>query len=203
MSKPIFNVQKREATGKGVARKLRVAGLIPGVCYGNNNQAIPVTADPKVLYKLLTGPFKTNIVFELAIEGGETLPNVMVRDYQVDPVRRDLLHADFVAVSATTVLKVNVPIVFEGRPAGVKMGGRFETIRTDISVWCNPSDIPENIEFEISALEMEDAVMASGLTLPDGVKPAYKVDYTICRVSRPRGAVVEEGEAAATAATEG
>ncbi len=194
MTKPTFTVTKRDNTGKGVARKLRMQNLIPGVCYGNNNEPQAVTADPHVLYKLLTGEYKTNIVFELKIEGGDTLPNVMVRDYQIDPVKRTLQHADFVAVDGDTELKVNVPIKFEGRPAGVKAGGRFETIRDDISVWCKPGDVPKFVLFEISALNMEDSVMASDLELLDGVKPAYKVDYTVCRVSRPRGAVVTDEE---------
>ncbi len=198
MTKPTFNVLKRETTGKGVARKLRMQNLIPGVCYGDTNTAQAVTADPHALFKLLTGDFKTNIVFALDIEGGETVPNVMVRDYQIDPVRRTLLHADFVAVDADKEIKVNVPIKFEGRPAGVKAGGRFETIRDDISIWCKPADIPVNIFFKTDALLMEESVMASGLDLPEGVRPAYKVDYTTCRVSRPRGAVVEEETAAAT-----
>lgn len=194
MTKPTFNVEKRESTGKGVARKLRMQNLIPGVCYGDNNTAQAVTADPHVLYKLLTGEYKTNIVFALDIEGGDTIPNVMVRDYQIDPVRRTLLHADFVAVDGDKALKVNVPIKFEGRPVGVKAGGRFETIRDDISIWCKPADIPASILFKTDALEMEESVMASGLVLPEGVKPAYKVDYTTCRVSRPRGAVEEVAE---------
>lgn len=202
MTKPTFNVLKRETTGKGVARKLRMQNLIPGVCYGDNNTAQAVTADPHALFKLLTGAFKTNIVFALDVDGGESVPNVMVRDYQIDPVRRTLLHADFVAVDADKEIKVNVPIKFEGRPVGVKAGGRFETIRDDISIWCKPADIPVNILFKTDALKMEDSVMASGLDLPEGVRPAYKVDYTTCRVSRPRGAVETEEETAAVATPE-
>ena len=203
MTKPTFNVEKRETTGKGVARKLRMQNLIPGVCYGDNNTAQAVTADPHVLYKLLTGEFKTNIVFALNIEGGDTIPNVMVRDYQIDPVRRTLLHADFVAVDGDKNLKVNVPIKFEGRPVGVKAGGRFQTIRDDISVWCKPADIPACILLKTDDLKMEDSVMASGLTLPDGVLPAYKVDYTTCRVARPRGAEEVKEDAGVVAAAEG
>ena len=194
--KVTFNVQKREGTGKGVSRKLRAAGMIPGVCYGNANDSFAVSADPKVLYKLLTGPARTNIVFALAVEGGETFNHVMVREYQVDPVRRTLVHADFVVVDPAKALTVTVPVVPKGVSLGVKAGGNFRSVRPEVVVSALPDDIPVNVTYDVTGMNIEDALMASELELPEGVSPAYKVDYSIFQVAMARGAEVETEEEA-------
>lgn len=199
-----YNVSPRTTSGKGVARKLRAQGLIPSVCYGVGTEPVPVVADPDTLFKLLTGAYRTNIVFKLAIESGATFDTVMVRDYQLDPVRRDLLHADFVVLDPNKKVKVTIPVETSGKPVGVAKGGKLSMIRSDVPVWARPADIPEKVVVDVSGLDLEEAVLATQLELPEGVDPAYKMNYALYRVVTPRGAVevaadAPEGEAAAEA----
>lgn len=185
--KPIFSVETRDSSGKGVARKLRAAGLIPGTCYGLTGEAISVVANPEELFKLLTGTRRTNIVFRLAVEGGETFDHVMVREYQVDPIRRNLLHADFVVVDPNTKVKVTVPVVHSGRSKGERAGGRLRQVRPHIEISARPDDIPERIVFDVSNMELGESVLASQLTMPEGVDPAYKMDFAVLQITAPRG----------------
>lgn len=187
-AKPTFTVQHRGDSGKGVARKLRQAGLIPGVCYGHNAESQGVTADPSELYKLLTGPRRTNIVFRLEIEGDKTYDDVMVRDYQIDPIRQELVHADFVVVDPATAVTVTIPVETHGRPAGVRAGGRLQMVRAEVPVTTSPASIPVAIQHDVSTLGLGATVLASDLELPDGVEPAYKVDFAVARIAVPRGA---------------
>ncbi len=201
--RPTFKVQRREQSGKGIARKLRANGLIPGVCYGTNVDSVAVTADPKELYKLLTTRRSTNIVFELDIEGGDSHEHVMVRDYQIDPVRRELRHADFVVVDPEKPLRIAVPVETSGKPKGEQEGGRLQMLRDEIPLWCRPAQIPVAIEHEVSDMGIGDSLLASELELPEGTEPAYKVDFAVATVILPRAkpvapaaAVAVEGEEA-------
>ena len=184
---PTFTVQSRPESGKGVARKLRQNGLIPGVCYGHGAESTGVTADPAELYKLLTGPRRTNLVFRLEIEGKGGFDSVMVRDYQIDPIRQELLHADFVVVDPEVEVRVTVPVTTSGRPKGVREGGRLQMVRAEVPVTCKPANIPEVVPHDVTNLGLGETLLASQLGLPDGVAPAYKVDYAIARIAVPRG----------------
>jgi large subunit ribosomal protein L25 len=192
-------VQHRENSGKGVARKLRANGLIPGVCYGHNTESVGVTADPLELYKLLTGARRTNIVFRLAIEGGNTFEDVMVRDYQIDPIRQKLVHADFVVIDPQTPVLVTVPVVATGRPRGVREGGRLQMVRAEVPILSRPGDIPVEVPHDVAGLGLGETVLASDLILPSGVEPAFKVDYAVARIAVPRGAPTKAEEAAEAA----
>lgn len=198
--KPTFKAEKRENSGKGVARKLRAAGKIPAVCYGGD-EVVSLSADPKVLTELLTGPFRTNLVFRLEIEGGSTLEDVMVREYQVDPVRRNLLHADFVAVDPTVKLKVTVPVESTGRAQGVREGGKLRNVRPEVDILALPNEIPVKIVHDVTDVGLGEVVRASELALPDGVEPAYAGDYSVFAVAVQRqapafGSEEEESEEA-------
>ncbi len=195
-AKPTFPVQRREESGKGVARKLRQNGLIPGVCYGHNTSAVGVTADPSELYRLLTGPRRTNIVFRLAIEGSDTHEDVMVRDYQIDPIRQELVHADFVVINPETPVKVTVPVTTSGRPRGVREGGRLQMVRAEVPINSRPGDIPVNVGHDVTDLGLGATLLASDLNLPAGVEPAFKVDYAVARIAVPRGAQTKAEELA-------
>lgn len=199
-AKPTFTVQRREDSGKGVARKLRQNGLIPAVCYGHNADSVGVTADPKELYKLLTGARRTNIVFRLEIEGGNTYEDVMVRDYQINPIRQELIHADFVVVDPENPVLVTVPVITEGRPAGVRAGGRLQMVRAEVPVSSKPADIPVSVPHNVEPLGLDETLLASDLNLPAGVEPAYKVDYAVARIAVPRGAKSPREEALEEAA---
>lgn len=194
--RPTFTVQKRTESGKGPARRLRAEGMIPGVCYGTNTDSVSVTADPKELYKLLTTRRSTNIVFQLDIEGGDSHDHVMVRDYQIDPVRRELRHADFVVVNPDELMKLTIPVETHGKPVGEKEGGRLQMLRGEIPVWVRPSHIPVAIDHEVSEMGIGDSLLASELELPEGTEPAYKIDFAVATVILPRAKPVTTTAAA-------
>lgn len=193
-AKPTFTVQRREDSGKGVARKLRQNDLIPGVCYGFKAESVGVTADPAELYKLLTGPRRTNLVFRLQIEGGAAFEDVMVRDYQIDPIRQQLVHADFLVVDPQEPVTVTVPVLTEGRPKGVREGGRLQMVRAEVPIQSRPSDIPVEVVYDVTELGLGETLLASHLQLPQGCEPAYKVDYAVARIAVPRGAKSKRDE---------
>lgn len=198
--RPTFVVESRTDSGKGVARKLRAAGRIPAVCYGAGAESVAVTADPDELYKLLTTKRRTNMVFKLQIEGGNAFNHVMVRDYQIDPIRQILEHADFVVLDPSRAITVTVPVTTSGRPRGVREGGRLQMVRAEVPVICRPDDIPVEIDHDITDLGLGESLLASHLNLPSGVEPAYKVDYAVAQVNAPRGArKAGDAEAAAPA----
>ncbi len=185
-NKPTFKAEKRVDSGKGVARKLRAAGKIPAVCYGTD-ETVSLSADPKVLTELLTGPFRTNLVFRLEIDG-DVLEDVMVREYQLDPVRRTLLHADFVAVDPNQKLKVTVPVKSTGRAKGVREGGKLRNVRPEVDVFALPNEIPVKIVHDVTGVGLNEVVRASELELPEGVEPAYTNDYSVFSVAAQRKA---------------
>ncbi len=199
-----FVVEPRDNSGKGVARKLRADGLIPAVVYGAGvDETRAVTANPEELYKLLTGPRRTNLVFGLQINGGSSYDRVMVREYQIDPIRQELLHADFVSVDPEAPVRVTVPVTTTGRPRGVREGGRLQMVRAEVPIVCKPDDIPERIEHDITPLRRGDSLLASELDLGEGIEPGFDVDYAVARVIVPRGTKKgAEGEAGAEEAAE-
>lgn len=198
--RPTFVVESRTESGKGVARKLRAAGRIPAVCYGAGAESVAVTADPDELYKLLTTKRRTNMVFKLKIEGGNSYDHVMVRDYQIDPIRQILEHADFVVLDPSKSITVTIPVTTSGRPRGVREGGRLQMVRAEVPVTCRPDDIPVELDHDVTDLGLGESLLASQLNLPSGVSPAYKVDYAVAQVNVPRGARAKGGEAEAAPA---
>lgn len=185
-TKPTFRVERRTESGKGVARKLRAAGQLPTVVYGQSSETISLVADPDALFKLLTGPRRRNIVFKLEIEGGPTYDYVMVQEYQIDPIKRDLVHADFVVVDPNKPVKITIPVETVGRSKGEREGGKLRAVRPQIEVSARPDDIPEKLVHDVANLGLGAALLASQLTLPEGVEPAYKADFAVYQVAVPR-----------------
>lgn len=187
-------VQVRTSSGKGVARKLRAQGKVPGVLYGHNlPEATSLVLDPEKMYDLLTTRRRKNIVFRLEIDNGDTYENVMVKEYQIDPLQRNLVHADLVVIDPNVPVHVQVPVETVGRPIGVRQGGKLQIVRANVPVTCLPNDIPLVIERNVTKLAMGQSVLASQLKLPEGVYPDWSVDFAVCRIAIPRGATLVAG----------
>lgn len=192
--------QAREKAGKGSARQLRAKGLIPAVVYGPHlEKPVNVAVDPKALKKAIQTPHKFNTLITLQVEGGsENL--VLLKDYQQDPVTRDVLHADFIHVRETEEVKVNVPLVLVGRAQGVADGGILSQLRRDLEVHALPKAIPERIEADITNMQITDVLHVKDLQLPAGVRIKTQVNYTIAVLAVPEGAETPAAAAAAPAA---
>lgn len=196
-NKPTLNATVRAESGKGVARKLRAQGLIPAICYGTNTENISLAMDPAEFDKIMDTKRQINSVFNVALDNGTTVENVMLRDYQFDPIRRVVIHADLVVVDMDTPVQVSVPIEPTGRAKGVRMGGRLRVIQPVVKVAARPDDIPEEIVVDVTELAPDGAIMASELSYPEGVEPAYKMDYALLRIQMPRKKVTKEEDAKA------
>lgn len=144
----------RERSGKGVARKLRAQGLTPAVVYGQKQPHRNITISPNDMRKAMDPARKGNTLFTLDIEGSEPEKVLcMLTDVQFDPVRDDILHVDFLRVSADQEVQVQVPVAYHGRPVGVAMGGKLRTFRRVVKVASKPGEIPEIVNIDISGLE--------------------------------------------------
>ena len=195
-----LQVTPREATGKGVARKLRAVGQIPGVIYGPSmGDPMTVQLDPAHIVELFQNPKGRNVLFNVAVDGADDLQNVMVKDYALHPVRRSLLHVDLQQVELDKPVRVKVPIRATGRSAAQRLGGILNVLRPNIDLSARPQDIPSEIVIDVTELKLGETVLASMVELPENVKPAFRSDYGLLRVVMPRkrAAQLKEGEAAA------
>ena len=189
----------REKVGKGAARSVRRQGMTPAVIYGGNKPPIAISLPARELsLKILAGGFYTSVA---TIEVGEEKIQALPRDYQLDPVSDKPLHIDFLRVTPDSTITIDVPVQFinESQAPGVKRGGAVNVVRHRISLICRVDNIPERIVADLTGLDINDSLHISAITLPEGVRPAIKRDFTIATIAAPAG-VKEELRAAAEAA---
>ena len=186
---------KREAGGKGAARKLRQAGRIPAVLYGKDMDTVVLSLDAMEVEHLFQAISVENTIVELEIEGEKESHQTLVREIQSHPFRYELVHVDFLRIQSDVEVDVEVPVELVGTPVGVKQhGGVLEQIVHELPVRCLPSLIPEIIEVDVSGLDIDDSLHLSDLQLPEGVVPTIDLDRTLCNVAPPRAALEEEAE---------
>jgi large subunit ribosomal protein L25 len=189
-----LGVAPRDTTGKGSAREMRRQGKVPAVLYGAKRTAISVAVDDKEFETkvgAVEGTHLIRLTSPIAELGGRL---VLVKEVQRHPVSRRLLHTDLYEVDVTAKIKLRVPLHFIGRAAGVELGGILQPIRREIEVFCLPTEIPDYLEIDVSALGIHDAVHISALTPPPGVEIPYDTDEALVTVLPP---VVEEVKVAA------
>ncbi|QQR42462.1 50S ribosomal protein L25/general stress protein Ctc [Myxococcus xanthus] len=192
-----LEAKPREGSGKGVARRLRAQGLIPAVVYGKHlEKPVHISVNPKAVRQAINTPHKFNTLIQIKVEGGDR--QVLLKDYQMDPVTRAILHADFLDVRPTDKVKVNVPLVLSGRAQGVADGGLLTQARREIEVWSLPSAIPEKLEVDVTPMKIAEVLHINDLKLPEGVSVKTNVNYTLAVISAPEA--VDAGPAAAAAA---
>jgi large subunit ribosomal protein L25 len=168
MNDMIVDVVRREAAGKNVARRLRRAGSIPAVLYGTGKEAVPLTVDPRRLVDILRSHAGQNTIFQLNLAGTDQKRHVMIREYQVDPVGGQLIHADFVRIEMDTAIEVEVPVVLAGEAAGVKLdGGILEIVTRQVRISSLPANIPDGLSIDISSMKIGDHLSVSDLTKSD------------------------------------
>ena len=141
----------RTKRGKNENRRLRLTGKVPAVLYGGvGGAATPIAVPPKALLKILHSEAGQNTLIALKLAGaGDT--RVLVKDFQLDPITHEVLHADFYRVAMDKVLRVTIPIIVHGEPKGIKQqGGILEHIRREIEIEVLPADIPEHIDVDVT-----------------------------------------------------
>jgi large subunit ribosomal protein L25 len=160
-----INAAAREGFGKSEARRLRKQGMIPIAVYGEGKDASAVAINAKEIANILRSDTGHNTIFKLALPNGDGEPaTVIIKDWQVDPVKGRLLHADLMRLSMTEVTHVRVAIETAGEPVGVKLeGGILDLQMREIEVECLPGDIPENLQIDVSNLNIGDHVTVADL----------------------------------------
>ena len=179
-----LQAKPREGAGKGPARRLRAQGLIPAVVYGRHSKtAQQIAVDPLAIKHAVSAPARLNTLIQLKLDGQEKL--VLLKDFQLDPVSRQMLHADFLEVREGERVKVNVPIVLVGKAVGVLAGGILSQARRQIEVLALPTAIPDKIEVDVSHLKMAQAIHINDVKLPEGLAVRTTVNFTVAVVSVP------------------
>lgn len=182
-------VSLRDGKGKGAARRLRREGKIPAVLYGRGLVTYSLALDPEDLKKILTSGARENTLIGLKVSGpgSEQIgPKVvMLKDVQVDPVRRSYLHADFYAVAMDEKIEIDVPIRLVGKAEGVKAGGILEQPRRDVRVRCLPTNIPESIEVDVSALKIGDSLHVQDIPPSQACELVFDANFTVASVTPP------------------
>jgi large subunit ribosomal protein L25 len=199
MPEIVVAAQGRTDTGKNVNRRLRAQGLIPGVVYGRAKESISVAVSPKEITTILRSASGENTLFDLDLDGKRR--KVILKEFQLEPIKGQILHADFYEVALDKLLEVKVHVELHGTPVGVKVqGGIIDFVTRELDVECLPTDIPDKIVLDVSALELGKHLRVSDLTAPPKVKILTEPDVVVVHVVAPRA---EEVAAVAEVAAEG
>lgn len=183
-----FNIQvrTREATGKNNNRRLRAAGQIPAVLYGAAHDTVPIQVDRKKVEEAFRHGATENTIFLLKRLESDQERHARIRELQIDPVSREVLHIDFQRVLMDQVIQLEVPVQPVGTPKGVKdEGGVLDFVTREVAVECLPGDIPETIEVDVSDLAIGDHLEAGALELPKNVTLLEEPDRVIVSVAYP------------------
>ncbi len=166
MEEVVLKVNLRERTGKEYSKKLRFQGKVPGIIYGAGISPMPVDADSKDLLHIVK--LGENFIFK--VDAGKERFDVLLKDFQRDPVRREIIHFDLYKVSLDKPVRVKVPIVLSGHAIGVEKGGFLDFAYRELDIECLPKFIPENIQVDVSSLEIGDSIKVQDLKLPKEIK---------------------------------
>ena len=190
-----INALVRDDKGKGASRRLRHAGKVPAIIYGEGHDPIAITLDHNdIWHKLQQEAFHSHI---LTLKVGDTSDNVIMRDIQYHPFKLKVMHLDFLRIAMDHALQTSVPLHFvnEDTCPGVKLqGGLVSHLITEVEIECMPADLPEYIEVDVAELEIDQSVHLSELKLPNGVTFLHvdeEHDHAVVSIHKPR-AVVED-----------
>ncbi|MGZ8378182.1 MAG: 50S ribosomal protein L25 [Gemmatirosa sp.] len=183
--------EARSESGKGAARKMRVAGRIPAVVYGHHRAAESISVDARELERLLSHISAGSTVIELGLASGAA--RTLIREIQRHPVRRNILHVDFQELVAGERITVSVPLVFVGTSIGVReQGGIFDESMRAVQITVDPASIPNHIDVDVSQLTIGHPIHVRDLQLPAGATVLDDADLTVCAVALSKAAESEE-----------
>jgi len=195
MSELRIEVHKREEFGKNANRRLRASGEVPAVVYGAGKEPVPIRVNKKTLRDLFRGGHNENAIFLLRLSGTDQERHTMIRDLQINPVTREILHLDFQRVLLDQKVRVSVQIELEGIPLGVRNEGAFlDFITREVEVECLPGKIPGHLTIDVTKLHAGEHVEAGQLEFPEGVELLIEPERVIAAVTHSRvHAEAEEG----------
>ncbi|HHX87246.1 MAG TPA: 50S ribosomal protein L25 [Firmicutes bacterium] len=189
-----LQAEPRPVMNKGHLKQLRQDGMVPAVLYGRGKANQILQVDSRRLNQILASE-GSNVLLNLQLksaDAGDGAETVMFKEIQRDPIFRDqILHVDFIRISMTDKIEVEVPLIFTGEPVGVKdEDGVLEILMREITIKCLPAEIPENFSVDVSDLKIGDSISASSLELGDRLELVTDPDEPLVQVS----IVLEEEE---------
>ena len=192
-------VRSAESRGKNEARRLRVSGRIPAVVYGAKKQTVAVSVDPKEIARILQSETGHNTIFDLRL--GDESTKAMIVDWQTEPIKGKLIHIDMKRIAMDQKLRVKVPIYLTGTPEGVKtQGGILEQVLREAEIECLPTNIPNRLEADVTALVFGQVLRVSDLPHSADVKFVTDENQTVAHITAVKEEVAPTPEAAAEAA---
>jgi large subunit ribosomal protein L25 len=191
-----LTAQRRTQVGRNAIKKIKAAGMVPGVIYGSTQEPVNLQINGRELLNVLSHASGENILVELEILDGDEKQNAlaMIQEIQHHPLQREILHVDFHAVSANETVSAEVPIETVGEAVGVKVhGGLLEHILRYLEVECLPADLPQVIQVDVTNLDVGQSLHVRELKLPPGVEAITDAEQTVVAVveSRVEEEVVE------------
>jgi large subunit ribosomal protein L25 len=184
---------------KNAARRVRVAGKIPGVLYGAKEPAIAVELDPKQITRILHSDSGHNTIFDLEL--GTSKTKAMIVDWQYEPIKGKLMHIDLKRIAMDKAIRVKVPVMLEGVPVGVKVeGGILDQVLREVEIECLPADIPSHIDLNVSNLGLNDGIRVADLPHAGRLKFITDENATVAHVVAIKEEVEPAADAAATPA---
>lgn len=205
MAKSVLNVEPRVRIGKSGSRKVRRDGLVPAVVYGKGMESFNLRVDPKALQQAIATEAGWNTLITLKGDGPFDGKVVILKEMQLDPIKRGAMHVDFLAINLKDKITVMVPVHALGKSRGEKEGGTLQLIRHELEVLCLPTDIPTAIEVNVTEMNVGDVVHIEDIALPAGVEAPHDVNFTVLTVMGRKAEEVEgveEGEEAEVAEEE-
>ena len=206
MEELLFYAEVREGRGTGAARKIRAAGFIPGVLYGAAHSPCHIKLEKKTTEKIIRHLESHNVISTLILKhnGAEEKIKTLLKDIQIDPIRADVIHLDFYRIRMDKPIRMRVPIHLKGTAAGLEQGGILEHELRELEIQALPDRMPEQIEIDVSSMNIGDAIFVKDIKLADGLEIIDAPEKTIISLLAPKVVKEEvpEQEAAGEVATE-
>ena len=199
-----LTAEVRDRAGKGAARGIRRTGRVPAVIYGNKQETLMITLEPKELERELQKPGFFTHLYDVKING--SAHRVLPRDVQLDPVKDRPLHVDFLRVSADSTIRVNVPVHFinHAQSPGLRRGGVLNVVRHEVEMLCRADAIPDHLTVDLAGHDIGASIHISMIAIPDGARPTIRDrDFSVATVAAPTVEAAPEPTAAEAAAAEG
>jgi large subunit ribosomal protein L25 len=198
MAEITLEVEKRDKTGKEVARKYRQQGKVPAVVYGGHREPVAIAVDRKAVSELIQkSEHGIRSLFVLKMAGTDQQRQAMIKDYTIDPISRRMTHIDFVRVMMDEKVRVTIPVHVTGTAIGVKTGGGIMDFQVrELHIECLPNQIPDSIDIDVTPLDGHEYFRIKDLTLPEGVKVLDDPERVVVGVTHAKAEPVEETAAA-------
>lgn len=203
MVKPfVLLASPRVACGRNAVKKLRARGCIPAIFYGVSDRPYPIMIKRREVERILAHAIGENLLVELQVNAqeqvwgdGTTKRLSLIQEVQHHPIHGDVLHVDFLAVSTTSKIEVEIPLEPKGEAKGVKSGGGLleQSLRV-LLVECLPQNLPEVIQIDITALDVGDSYHVKDIILPDGVRSVTNPGLAVFQVSEPAIAAITSSD---------